>query len=505
MALSEGYRSALASIGTQGGGLVGALSSGLSAGAQYAAGALETAAERRRKKQEEEKAREREGLTFALNQAIEAGDEEGIKRLGPQVYGGVDFGAVASAAKRKKEEADRSVARTRASELLTYIPYADADTQKELSNEIGRLTAQGLGLSPTIQVPTGEYDITPAMPGYGIGQEIPAAAAQAVETRGLGKALEPGMTGPDMRRVVAPVPAVAEVKTPRMEERPRFAGFGEKKVPLTPYQKAESLRRTLTYFQDAFKELSSPAQTAVGKEFRAYENSALAALSSLYEGIDVAIPKPPLLSGKTASAVKEEQATSLAEIRKSVMDSQKKLNELRAQLLPKSVGAQVTRAAAAMRSAGASESRAVTAANSLIETTKNRATKDQLTMWVQDQTNARKLADIDERGRRAGEAEAERKYPKKERERLPEGEREAWDKARQDVATVVADAYVAKETDRILKSVPRPALRVEAVGGAKPAPAKPAPAKPVPAPQRRAAPITNSGAGAFSGLAGARQ
>ena len=489
MALSEGFQRYLGALG--GGGPVAPLAQGLATG-------LGSYAEQQKKKREEEKAREREGLLFSLNQAIEAGDEDTIKSLGPKVYGGVDFGAVASAAGKSRAEKDRTAARARASELLTYIPYADAATKAELSNEIGRLTAQGLGLSPTIPVPTGEYDITPAMPGYGIGQEIPAAAAQAVKARGLGQALEPGMTGPDMRRVVAPVPAVAEVKTPRMEERPRFSGFGEKKVPLTPSQKATNLRATLTSFQNAFKGLSGLAQAAVEKDFRAWENAVITALSSLDEGIDVAIPDPPVLRGKTASAVKEERETSIAEIRKSVADTQNTLNKLRAKLLPQTVGAQVTRAEAAMRSATASESRARIAAKSLIETTKNRATKDQLTMWVQDQTNARKLADIDERGRKAGDDEAERQFPKKQRERLPEEERAAFDTARQKVAKTVAGAYVAKETDRVLKSVPRPAVRVQAVGGAKPV-------QPAPASQRRPVSTTGSGAGAFNGLPGARQ
>ena len=245
MALSEGYRSALSSIGPQGGGLVGALSSGLSAGAQYAAGALETAAERRRKKQEEERAREREGLTFALNKAIEDGNAEQIRTLLPKVYPGVqDVEAVALGAQRKKQEADFK-------SLIEQIPSAADETSRTLlGRRAGELGATLFGLPKTVKISTGKmiesgrYEDVPALPGYAVGAIIPESEAKALAARGLGGSLKKGAT-PNERIVKTEIPAVAASQRPIMVEETidQPLMFGEKADTAIQRRAIDAVRR----------------------------------------------------------------------------------------------------------------------------------------------------------------------------------------------------------------------------------------------------------------------
>lgn len=178
MALLDAYRSALSSVAGQPSGL-----SGLSAGLSTAVGALETAAERRRKKQEEERAREREGLTFSLNQAIKAGDKAAIKRLGPQVYGpDVDFGAVADAAAKETERAQFK-------EDLALLPNLSGEEQARLGQALGIRLAEMRGETPYLPPqaigPAGDYTKA-ARPSKTVPRKSGGILPHALDSRMVG-------------------------------------------------------------------------------------------------------------------------------------------------------------------------------------------------------------------------------------------------------------------------------------------------------------------------------
>jgi len=243
--LLNAYRSALANVGGQGFGEM------LN---QAQLGYEQQAAERRRKKQEEEEARQREGNLFALNRAIEEGDEATIMRLGPKVYGtGVDFGAVAQGAKAQKERTERTRKEAELTRLLGLIPYAEDDATKRALSEQANVLQAGLsGLSPTRTqtvegefVPSGkmeQYTEQAPKPGtaFPVGTILPIEQARALaKERGLGGAFAvappgpyaPGVAAPfkEARRVIKDIPAAMEtvsktrdIMVPKTEEVPRF-------------------------------------------------------------------------------------------------------------------------------------------------------------------------------------------------------------------------------------------------------------------------------------------
>lgn len=540
MALLDAYRSALSSVAGQPSGL-----SGLSAGLSTAVGALETAAERRRKKQEEERAREREGLTFALNQAVEAGDVQGAQNIIENLYPGVDKEAFGLAVTKQKEEKDRAKRQDRLDKILASMKYVtDSAALARLGNEAGRLQAEILGVPETITRKTGQMVPSPTetetyteqvpVPGteFKAGAMLPVEQArQMAAERGLGGAFAPAFGpyagGLEQRRVLKDIPALTTTKEstrPKMVEEtetvPQFT-FGQAVGTMTPVVTAR-MRPIYSEQTRLLKELDNkfsaiPVQNreefrdekvALDAEIRSVTAQALANEGVIPEGAKW----PTIRFSREVETTKErEQGARLQLLRKrsTLADVQTEVARVRKEAIPKQAAAAWRRADAAMISANASQARAETAAEAVLVRKGDAASRRAFETWRNQEVNKRKLADIDKRADDESEKQAEIRYPKKDIQDLPDNERSAAIRARDAYRAGLKKAYLARDVVKALEeNPPEPATtapKVKAVGGAKPAPAKPAAPKPVPAPQRRAAPTTSSGAGAFSGLPGARQ
>jgi len=432
VALSEGFQRYLGAVG--GGGPSAPLAQGLVTG-------LSSYAEQQKKRREEEKAREREGLLFSLNQAIESGDEETIKSLGPKVYGGVDFGAVASAAGKNRAEKDRTAARARVTELLAVLPYADSATKEQLSKEIGKLQAQGLGLSETITRPTGRTIPSPTgetvpVPGrraYGVGDIIPLAEAQGLAAAGLGASLMPSGAA-DTRKIKTAIPVVAAGTAPKMVEEmetvPRFSGFGEKKVALTAPDKRSTIRDMMNTANEQWKALSEAGRKAYRSQYNRYVQSLTSAQQQLLKGEDVELPAPMAFIGETGADVKERLSRDQFATKKAEGDRRLKIQER---------GLDVRRMNAVSQriSANASAVRGDAAAFAAETALKRFKSAEARRRFLESRDVKKVLVDIEKNAVRAAIKEAEDVYPAS-REKYSsdedfktfQDEREAWVKRR---------------------------------------------------------------------------
>lgn len=382
MALLDAYRSALANVG--GSGL------GETFGPGTQAGILQV----QQKKREEERAREREGLTFVLNRAIEEGDEATIMRLGPKVYGaGIDFTAVAQGAKDKKRLADRARDEAEFDRLIrAYSNAADDETKKQLSRAASDVQSRLLGLSPTITrevkdgglVPSGRKEsYTEQVPivgtGYPAGTIIPFDVARElatpVEKGGAGLVGYFGMApnAPESRRVLKDIPPVMETVTkdrdimvPKTEEVPRF-DFGSSKTKLTVEQKRNLVKDRIASAETQYKSLSPAAQEAFKEEYLKYTSALFAAQTALFNDEDVALPTAKSFVGETMQAVRERRATSESSARIQRIKEQIKAARERLGILREGLGIQRINAISNAQKAGAAVQNAKTAAASLLE------------------------------------------------------------------------------------------------------------------------------------------
>lgn len=426
MALMDAYRSALSSIAGQSTGL-----GGLSAALPTIASSVEASAERRRKKQEEEEARQREGNLFALNRAIEEGDEATIMRLGPKVYGaGIDFTAVAQGAKDKKRLADRARDEAEFDRLIrAYSNAADDETKKQLSRAASDVQSRLLGLSPTITrevkdgglVPSGRKEsYTEQVPivgtGYPAGTIIPFDVARElatpVEKGGAGLVGYFGMApnAPESRRVLKDIPPVMETVTkdrdimvPKTEEVPRF-DFGSSAAKMTMAEKRKSVLDMQTMAENQWRGLSAAAKKAYRDQYTNYSTALLRAQRALAKGEDIELPEAVSFVGETLKDVEARGKAEDRRTRKEAMQDRLKLALRRLGIMEQSLDIQRINAISNTRKADAAVQNAQTAAERRLD----QKERDAFLSQEKVQTT---LAKIDKEAVSQAQKEADKLYP----------------------------------------------------------------------------------------------